>query len=280
MMWSLLGLILTATCATALPWDRSAEECELLSLEARQTAGLPSSFQKSSSDVLVAPQDDGRGVQNVKDPSIVYYNGKYHVFASIYTTGYSKTPIKHETEKRLLSLRRLQHHHLRIELIMSFRNQRSLTSFPSDLVYFSFSDFDQANSATFTYLSDTNIGSGYRAAPQVFYFAPQKLFYLVFQNGNAAYSTNPETSDHNGRSAPKNFFSGTPAIIQQNIGNGNWVDIWVICDSSNCHLFSSDDNGHLYRAQTSVGDFPNVFDNTVIALEDSYPNKLFEASNV
>lgn len=93
MMWSLLGLILTATCATALPWTRPAEDRELLNLEPRQTAGLPSSFQWSSSDVLIAPRDDGRGVQNIKDPSIVYYDGKYHVFASIYTTGYSKTSI-------------------------------------------------------------------------------------------------------------------------------------------------------------------------------------------
>ena len=56
--------------------------------------------------------------------------------------------------------------------------------------------------------------------------------------------------------------------------------MWVICDSANCYLFSSDDNGHLYRSQTTVGQFPNGFTNTVIALQDSNKCGLFEASNV
>jgi hypothetical protein len=56
--------------------------------------------------------------------------------------------------------------------------------------------------------------------------------------------------------------------------------MWVICDKSNCHLFSSDDNGHLYRSQTSISNFPNGFSNTVIALQDSIIYNLWEASNV
>ncbi|TEA19763.1 Alpha-L-arabinofuranosidase C [Colletotrichum sidae] len=55
-----------------------------------------------------------------------------------------------------------------------------------NLVYFSFTDLDSAKAATFHYLDQTPIGTGNRAAPQVFYFAPQKLWYLVYQNGNAA----------------------------------------------------------------------------------------------
>ena len=71
-----------------------------------------------------------------------------------------------------------------------------------------------------------------------------------------------------------------PSIIAQNIGNGYWVDMWVICDSANCYLFSSDDNGHLYRSQTSLSQFPNGMTDTVIAAQDSNPYNLFEASNV
>lgn len=204
---------------------------------ARQTASLPSSFEWSSSDVLIAPKSDGRNIAGIKDPSIVYYNGKYHVFASTaQESGYN-------------------------------------------LVYLSFTDFDEANSATFYYLDQTPIGTGYRAAPQVFYFESQSLWYLIFQNGNAAYSTNSDITNPAGWSAPKNFFTGTPSIITQNIGSGYWVDMWVICDSSNCYLFSSDDNGHLYRSQTSLSNFPNGMGSTVIALSDS-KNALFEASNV
>lgn len=50
-----------------------------------------------------------------------------------------------------------------------------------------------------------------------------------------------------------------PPVVTQNKGDGTWIDFWVICDTVNCYLFFSDDNGHIYRAQTSLGNFPNGF---------------------
>ncbi|GAB1319897.1 hypothetical protein MFIFM68171_10107 [Madurella fahalii] len=149
-----------------------------------------------------------------------------------------------------------------------------------NLVYFRFTDFAEANDATFYYLDQSPIGTGYRAAPQIFYFAPHKLWYLVFQNGNAAYSTNEDIANPAGWSAPKNFYSGVPEIVEQNIGEGYWVDMWVICDDTDCHLFSSDDNGQLYRSQTPLGDFPNGMSQPVIALQDADRYRLFEAACV
>lgn len=149
-----------------------------------------------------------------------------------------------------------------------------------NLVYLSFTDWSQAASATHHYLDRSGIGTGYRAAPQVFFFAPKNTWYLVYQTGNASYSTNSDISNPNGWSAPRHFYSSMPDIIKQNIGNGYWVDMWVICDSANCYLFSSDDNGHLYRSQTTLAQFPNGFTNTVIAAQDSNKYALFEASNV
>lgn len=55
--------------------------------------------------------------------------------------------------------------------------------------------------------------------------------------------------------------------------------MWVICDASTCHLFSSDDNGHLFRSQTPLSAFPAGMSEPVIALQDSQ-YALFEASNV
>jgi len=206
---------------------------------AADAAALPGSFRWSSSGVLISPKSDAtHNIAGIKDPTVVYSGGKYHVFASTANAaGYN-------------------------------------------LVYLNFSDWSQAASAPQYYLDKTAIGSGYRAAPQVFYFAPQGKWYLVYQNGNAAYSTNSDISNPNGWSAPKNFYGAMPDIIKQNIGNGYWVDMWVICDSANCYLFSSDDNGHLYRSQTTVANFPNGFGNTVIAMRDANKNNLFEASNV
>jgi endo-1,4-beta-xylanase len=71
-----------------------------------------------------------------------------------------------------------------------------------------------------------------------------------------------------------------PSIISQNIGSGFWVDMWVICDSANCYLFSMDDNGHLYRSQASLANFPNGMSQPVIAASNSTPNNFFEADNV
>jgi endo-1,4-beta-xylanase len=148
----------------------------------------------------------------------------------------------------------------------------------------SFTNWSQAGSAPFTYLDQTAIGSGYKTAPMLFYFAPQKLWYLSYQTGgNIAYSTNPNIANPSGWSAPQNFYaSGEPTIIQQNIGSGYWVDSWMICDSANCYLFSMDDNGHLYRSTTSLANFPNGFTSadTVIAASNPTPHNFFEADNV
>ncbi|BAE65562.1 unnamed protein product [Aspergillus oryzae RIB40] len=106
------------------------------------------------------------------------------------------------------------------------------------------------------------------------------VWCLVYQNGNAAYSTNSDISNPDGWSAPKNFFDTMPSIISENIANRNWVDMWTIRDSSDCYLFPSDDNGLLSRSQTSLGSFPNAMGNTVIALQGTNAYALFEVSNV
>ncbi|ONI80781.1 glycoside hydrolase [Saccharothrix sp. ALI-22-I] len=204
------------------------------------TGNLPSSFRWSSSGILISPKPDATHANvAVKDPSVVYYNGKYHVFASTYTNGYN-------------------------------------------LMYTSFSDWSQASSAPHTYLDTTAIGSSYKAAPHVFYFAPQNLWYLVYQTGdNAAYSTTTDIANPRSWSAPKRFYAnGMPQIVRDNIGDGYWVDFWVVCDTAKCYLFSSDDNGHIYRSETTVANYPNGFTNTVIAMQDSNQNRLFEATNV
>jgi hypothetical protein len=142
-------------------------------------------------------------------------------------------------------------------------------------------DFNKASSSTFYYLDQTPIGTGYRAAPEVFYFEPHSLWYLVYQNGNAAYSTNTDINKPAGWTTPTNFLSSEPDIVVQNIGSGYWVDMWSICDSTDCYLFSFDDNGHLYRASTPISCFPNGMGNIVIAKSaDNDIHSLFEASCV
>ena len=191
--------------------------------------------------MLVGPKSDAaHNLAAIKDPSVVFYNGRWHVFASTVDKSGNYS-----------------------------------------MVYLNFTDWSKAGSATQHYLDQTAIGKGYKTAPQVFYFAPQHLWYLVYQTGsNASYSTNSDIANPSGWSAPRHFYSSMPSIIAQNIGGGYWVDMWVICDSANCYLFSADDNGHLYRSQTTLANFPNGFANTVIAASDPNRHDFFEADNI
>lgn len=234
-----LFILFLAALATALPSHLPSHIRTQFNnaINPRRASAVPSSFSWSSSDILISPKDDRPDIVSVKDPSIIFYEGTYHVFFSTSTGSYS-------------------------------------------MAYTNFSSFDEASSAPFYYLLDTAIGKGYTAAPQVFYFTPTSTWYLVYQNGNAAYSTNKDISDPAGWSAATNFYDDVPSTITENIGNGVWVDMWVICDHRICYLFSSDDNGHLYRSQTSLEDFPSGMDEPVIALEDDCATCLFEASNV
>jgi endo-1,4-beta-xylanase len=201
---------------------------------------LPSSFRWQSSNVLIGPRSDASHNQlSIKDPSVVNANGRWHVFASTTNSAGNYS-----------------------------------------LVYLNFTDWAQAAAAPQAYLSaNPNIGTGYRAAPQVFFFAPQNRWYLVYQTGPPSFSTNTDISQPNGWTAPRNFYASTPPIVTQNQGSGTWIDFWTICDTGFCYLFFSDDNGHLYRARTTVANFPNGFGDPVIVLTDSR-FALFEASNV
>ncbi|MBO3732057.1 cellulose binding domain-containing protein [Glycomyces sp. NEAU-S30] len=235
---ALLAAAMAATMAAGL--TAHAQQAEEDAAAPAQAAALPTSFTWTSSGVLAGPKPDAAhpNIAGLKDPSVVFHNGKWHVFASIASNaGYN-------------------------------------------MVYLNFTDWSQAASATHHYLDRSAIGTGYRAAPEVFYYEPQGLWYLVYQTGNASYSTNADISNPNGWSAPKHFYSGMPQIIKDNIGSGYWVDMWVTCDDVNCHLFSSDDNGHLYRSQTSVANFPDGMSEPVIAMQDSNKYALWEASNV
>jgi len=237
-MFSLALLAVTVASAAARSVDNTHFQSAGRVVLPRQAAPLSSTFKWNSTGPLIAPKNDGRNLAGIKDPSIVHYEGKYHVFASTSKEeGYN-------------------------------------------MVYMSFKDFSESGNTTFHYLDQSPIGTGYRAAPQVFWFEPHKLWYLIYQNGNAAYSTNKNISNPLGWTAPKDFYSGVPSIVTNNIGQGYWVDMWVICDASDCHLFSSDDNGQLYRSQTPIDKFPAGMSDPVIAMKEPKRYDMFEASNV
>lgn len=194
------------------------------------TCDLPASFRWTSSQPLISPQPPaGREFASIKDPSIVFFEGKYHVFATVYETTAGGAGWKS--------------------------------------VYLSFTDFAQADAAPQAYMP--SLATGATVAPQVFFFAPQNRWYLIYQWG-ARYSTNDDINNPNGWSAPRSLLAGEPA---------NALDFWVICDDANCHLFFSRDDGVLYKSKTAIENFPN-FSGYEVVMQEPSAGLLFEASNV
>ena len=192
-------------------------------------SGLPSSFKWTSTGPLItAKQDATHPIVSVKDPSVVYAGGRWHVFATTANTAGAWS-----------------------------------------IVYLSFTDWSQADAAPLHYLDNNPPGlTGYHAAPQVFYFAPQSKWYLIFQSGQPQYSTNDDIGVPEAWTRPQNFFtSDPPGYTAAKGSDGNWLDFFCICDDANCHLFFADDAGELFRSQTKLGDFPNGFGDAVVAIQ-------------
>lgn len=145
------------------------------------------------------------------------------------------------------------------------------------MAYTHFTDWSQASAAPIVDLKQSGIGPGYRAAPQVFYFAPQKLWYMVYQSGPPVYSTTATIGDPSSWSAPKPFFDRAPDIIKAATGQEAWLDFWVICDEASCYLFNTDDHGNLFRSRTSIQQFPAGFSDTSRVMTGPRDD-IFEAS--
>ena len=114
---------------------------------------------------LLAPLDrDGDHYYSVKDPSVVQFGGKWHVFATV-------------------------------------RGQKR----SHQIEYFAFDDWEKAERGERHMLPITD---DYVCAPQVFYFTPQKKWYLVYQvrEKGAEPELRPAFSTNNSRG-----FSSVPA---------------------------------------------------------------------
>jgi endo-1,4-beta-xylanase len=146
-----------------------------------------------------------------------------------------------------------------------------------NMVATTFSDFSDASSATWYHMDQTPGFNTYVAAPELFYFRPQKKWYLVYQSGPPMYSTADDPGDFASWTPPAPFYATTPPIVAE---NGGWLDFWVICDEASCHLFFSNNHGRYYRSTTSIDDFPNGFGEPVVVLEDANSGRVFEGSNV
>jgi len=165
----------------------------------------------------------------VKDPSIVFYNNKYHLFYTSKATYETKDKMYH------------------------------LSKNGSGLGYVTAESLEQLNKAQRYDIG--KITESVIVAPQIFYFEPQQLWYIIAQTlveGRPdlmpIYLTNPDIEDFTAWSEPK--------IINTNkMNDGFWIDFWVICDNNKAHMFYTDHEGSLFRFESPINEFPNGFAN-------------------
>ncbi|MCF7674335.1 MAG: hypothetical protein K9N23_13935 [Akkermansiaceae bacterium] len=185
-----------------------------------------------ASDILVKPlADPAHQIISVKDPTIVRFNDRWHIYATTADT----------------------------------RGNWSM-------VYLNFADWKDAASAKPYYMDLNPNLRGYHCAPQVFYFRPQKKWYLIYQSQPPQYSTADDLSKPETWTKPQSFFAKKPAKSAQ-----LWIDFWVICDSTHAYLFSTGDDGRMYRSRTRIGDFPNGMSDPEVTIQGPR-NDVFEGS--
>ncbi|MBN2069696.1 MAG: hypothetical protein JW739_08680 [Opitutales bacterium] len=204
------SILLCATTAllsacTSTPTSNKTERPAPTTVES--IFGQPLKWTASAPVVLPKP-DDAHNIVSVKDPSVVHYNGKWHVYA---TTA--------DTEGHW------------------------------SMQYTSFTDWKEASKAEPYYLDQTPGLDGYHCAPHVFYFTPQKKWYMVYQSQQPQFSTTDDLSDPESWTAPENFFENSDM-------GGLRLDYWIICDKKYAYLFATGDDGNVYRSKTKLENFP------------------------
>lgn len=136
---------------------------------------FPKPLTWTSSGILVSPiSDDTHTIVSVKDPTVVFWNGLWHIYATAYSTS-----------ARTWSM-----------------------------VYLNFKDWSEAPKAKLTYIDVNPDLKGYHCAPHLFYFTPHKKWYFIFQSQQPQYCTSDDITKPETWTAPKNFFEGrrTPGM--------------------------------------------------------------------
>jgi hypothetical protein len=186
--------------------------------------------------IFLAGENGSFDDEGVKDPTIVNYRGKWRLFYTISR----KEPggIGYVSAERLDLLNTAPRHRL-----------------------------SQFNGQT----SDSKGG-----APQVFYFEPQKLWYLIYQtkdfNRQPVYSTTPTIDKPQSWSETKNLMPREEPDVK-------WIDFWIICDDDNAYFFYSRGRKDVYVRWTKIDDFPNGFGPAHLAFSPM-PEPLTEAVHI
>jgi len=208
---------------------------EVIMQQNEKTCPLPTSIRWQSSGILVDIKPDAQHrIVSVKDPTIQKYNGKYLIYCTVYNT--------------------------------------SANTY--NMQFIQFNDFSEANAATPFFMDRVSGFSGYKCAPELFYFAPQDLWYLIWQQQDPAYSTTKTPDDPTSWSTPKRFYANGQIPNAPQLP----IDYWPIADDKNFYLFFTGDDGKVYRVKTTLDQFPNGFGAAVV-VKSLATSIIFEGSS-
>lgn len=181
----------------------------------------------------------------VKDPSIVYADGQWHlVYTYVYLQGdQQRYGIGYTCAKDLHALDVSPRH---------------------DLGYLSYDGYPLV-------------------APQIFYFAPDNRWYLVAQvhhDGDpryqAAFCTNTQIDNPDGWTIPAIL-----ASEEQLPDVRTAIDFWIICDDHNAYLCFSDQQASVWSLATDISSFPAGFGNPRVMVTDTTDEwELHESAHV
>ncbi|MHA1340820.1 MAG: non-reducing end alpha-L-arabinofuranosidase family hydrolase [Promethearchaeota archaeon] len=156
---------------------------------------------------------------SVKDPSIVFYNGFWHVFFTgigYNPEGIPERTINYASCKRLMELNKSEKFQIKV--------------------------FSENTTRT--------------AAPQIFLFIPQNKWYLIAQADYGSKYT-PVYSTSNNISDPNSWSPVKPLVNK--FEPDKWIDFWIIADDQYVYLFYTRNHREMYNLITTIEDFPNNF---------------------
>lgn len=190
----------------------------------------------STGPLVVPINDDTHTVHSIKDPTVSFIDGKWQIYATAH-----------------------------------FTNPATRTNNTFNMVHLSFTDWKDAPKAPLYYMDNNPNFTGYKCAPEMFYFPPQQKWYFTFQTQPPVFCTSTTPGDPNSWTKPEPFFAqGTP---MPNLP----IDFHFIGDGTHMYMFFTGDDGNFYRSRTTYADFPKGFSNPVVAMRGTR-NTVFEAS--
>ena len=141
--------------------------------------------------------------------------------------------------------------------------------------YLHFADWKDADRARLHILP---MHAGHFGAPQVFFYTPQRKWYLLCQASDDGWDPKygPAVSTSDDISDPGAWTQLTRLDVPKADGEKIGLDFWIICDDDSAYLFFTSLDGRLWRSRTSRADFPRRWSEPALALKAD----LFEAGHI